>query len=71
MDSMFTTLAPTVVSSTDLGLAMVSTLLENRWHAGLLLGMWLLIFVLKCPARLVLPLILFLAGGLMLLSAAG
>jgi len=71
MESMFTPLATTVVSSTDLGLAMVSTLLENIWRGGLLLGSCLLIFVLKLPVGLVLPLILFLASGLMLLIAAG
>jgi hypothetical protein len=71
MESMFTTLAPTVMSSTDLGLAMVSALLENIWRSGLLLGVCLLIFVLKCPARLVLPLIVSSGGGLMLLIAAG
>jgi hypothetical protein len=71
MESIFTTLAPIVMSSTDLGLALVSALLENSWRVGLLLGLYLLIFVLKLPARLVLPLILFLAGGLMLLIAAG
>jgi hypothetical protein len=71
MESMVTPLATTVVSSTDLGLAMVSTLLENIWHGGLLLGSSLLIFVLKLPARLVLPFILALVSGLMLLIAAG
>jgi hypothetical protein len=71
MESMVTPLATTVVSSTDLGLAMVSTLLENIWHGGLLLGSSLLIFVLKLPARLVLPFILALVSGLMLLRAAG
>jgi hypothetical protein len=71
MESMFTTLVPTVMSSTDLGLAIVRALLENIWRIGLVLGLYLLIFVLKLPAGLVLPLILFLAGGLMLLIAAG
>ena len=71
MESIFTTLAPIVMSSTDLGLAIVSALLENIWRVGLPLGSCLLIFVLKLPAGLVLPLILFLAGGLMLVIAAG
>ena len=71
MESIFTTLATTVMGSTDLGLAMVSALLENIWRGGLRLGLCLLIFVLKLPARLVLPLILSLASGLMLLIAAG
>ena len=71
MESMLPTLAPTVMSSTDLGLAIVRALLENIWRIGLVLGLYLLIFVLKLPAGLVLPLILFLAGGLMLLRAAG
>lgn len=71
MESLFTTLVPTVMSSTDLGLVIVRALLENIWRVGLLLGLYLLIFVLKLPAGLVLPLILFLAGSLMLLIAAG
>jgi hypothetical protein len=71
MESMFTTLVPTVMSCTDLGLAIVRALFENGWRVGLLLGLYLLIFVLKLPAGLVLPLILFLAGGFMLLIAAG
>jgi hypothetical protein len=71
MESLFTILVPTVMSSTDLGLAIVRALLENIWRVGLLLGLYLLIFVSKLPAGLVLPLTLFLAGGLMLLIAAG
>jgi hypothetical protein len=71
MDSIFTTVAPIVISGTDLGLAMVRTLLENSWCGSFLLGLCLLIFGLKLPPMLVLPLILSLAGGLMLLIAAG
>jgi hypothetical protein len=71
MESIFTTLAPTVMSGTDVGLAMVSALLEHIWPRGLVLGLCLLIYVLKLPAMLVLPLIFFLVGGLVLLIAAG
>jgi len=71
MESIFTTLAPTVMSGADLGLAMVSALLENIWRGGLVLGLCLLIFVWKLPPILMLPLILSLASVLMLLIAVG
>jgi len=37
MESIFTTLAHTVMSGTDLGLAMVSALLEHIWPSTTLL----------------------------------
>ena len=71
MESILTTLAPTVIRGTDLGLATVRAVLEESWRGGLLLGLCLLIYVLKLPAMQVLPLILSLVGGLMVLIAAG
>ena len=71
MDSIFTTVTPTVTSGTDFGLAMVRTLFENIWHGGLVLGLCLLISVLKPPAILVLTLILPFVSALLLLMAAG
>jgi hypothetical protein len=71
MESIFTTLALTVMSGTDVGLAMVRALLEHIWPRGLLVGLCLLIYVLKLPTMLALPLIFSLVGGLILLIAAG
>jgi hypothetical protein len=71
MESIFTTLALTVMSGSDLGLAMVRALLEHIWLGGLLLGLCLLMSWLKLPHTLLFALVLFLLVSITVLIAAG